>query len=61
MARPFANYIKRCDELLVKIQFLISEISNFDKIIHTCEDEKEILRKFNLVLRKRDRAPETFF
>jgi len=34
--RPFANYIKRCDETLLRINFIEGEMNKFGKEILPC-------------------------
>lgn len=36
--RPFGKYVKRCDEVLVKIQNIVDEITKFEKVVTPCED-----------------------
>lgn len=42
-ARPFANFIKRCEEINVKLNFIDEHMKKFDKNIIKCSDHKEFL------------------
>ena len=42
-AREFSKQVKRCDETLVKIGLLKTEMNNFNKDIIQCEDANLLL------------------
>jgi V-type H+-transporting ATPase subunit a len=45
--RPFANYIKRCDEQLIKLMNIKELMKKFEKEIYPCNDIQYILKYFN--------------
>ncbi|KRX01228.1 hypothetical protein PPERSA_05814 [Pseudocohnilembus persalinus] len=61
ISRPFANIIKRCDELLVKISIFESEFAKFKKYPVKCENYEQLIQKFNKILTGRNQAGQTYF
>lgn len=68
--RPFANYIKRyncnnnikrCDDVLSKIQVLDVEVKRYKKSVTYCPDVRELSAYFKQLLRTRNKAPHTYF
>ena len=48
--RPFANYIKRCDEIHIKIDFFKGELKKFNKKIVKCENYSKLLDYYRKLL-----------
>lgn len=59
-SRPFANFIKRCDETLVRLQYIESELKKFNKPIFKCPDINEFLIYMRNLMEARKKADHTY-
>jgi len=59
-SRPFANFIKRCDELNAKLQYIEAEMKKFNKIILPCPDVSEFLVYIRNLMDTRKKADHTY-
>jgi len=59
--RPYANYIKRCEELEAKVQGIEKEITRFGRRVERCEDIKVFMRGLKDFLATRNKAEHTYF
>lgn len=51
--RPFANYIKRCDDLLNKVGNIETELKKYKKKISYCKDVNLLIRNFKTLIQER--------
>ncbi|CAD8069646.1 unnamed protein product [Paramecium primaurelia] len=61
MNRPFANYVKRCDESLFKLSGIDSLLKQFKKNIIYCEDTQKLLDHFRDIQNSRQKPGHTYF
>jgi V-type H+-transporting ATPase subunit a len=59
-ARPFANYVKRCDEISLKLSFVETEMKKFGRTIIKCDDYVKYLKSLKEYLTNRERAQHTY-
>lgn len=53
ISRPFANYIKRCDDLLSKLDIIEHEVKKYSKKITYCKDVNVLIGNFRTMMRQR--------
>ncbi|CAD8152710.1 unnamed protein product [Paramecium pentaurelia] len=58
--RPFANYIKRCDDLLIKLQLIEHEMKKYYKKITYCKDVNFLIKNFKQIIKERSKASHTY-
>ncbi|CAK75560.1 unnamed protein product (macronuclear) [Paramecium tetraurelia] len=58
--RPFANYIKRCDDLLVKLSLIEHEMKKYQKKITYCKDVNFLIKNFKQLIKERSKASHTY-
>nr|CAI43262.1 V-ATPase a subunit 6_2 isotype of the V0 sector [Paramecium tetraurelia] len=61
MNRPFANYVKRCDEALFKLIGIESLLKQFKKNLIHCEDTQKLLDHFRDIQNSRQKPGHTYF
>ncbi|CAD8075273.1 unnamed protein product [Paramecium primaurelia] len=59
--RPFANYVKRCDDSLFKLSCLELLLKEFKKNLNYCENVEELLDYFSQVQYDRMKPGHTYF
>lgn len=59
--RPFANFIRRCEEMKLKLDFIEEKMNLFGNSIKKCEDYEAFLKHMHNILSKRDKAQNTYF
>ncbi|KAL4479041.1 hypothetical protein ABPG73_022159 [Tetrahymena malaccensis] len=59
--KAFTNYIKRCDEVLFKLNLIKKQMHNFDKEINKPDNFKDLQGYFNKILQQREKAGQTYF
>jgi len=59
--RPYANYIRRCEDLEAKVTSIQHEMGRFEVPIKECEDPKIFLRDLKTFLLTRNKAERTYF
>ena len=59
-ARPFANFIKRCEEINIKLQYIETEMKKFNKPILKCQDVNEFLVYLRNLMESRKKADHTY-
>lgn len=60
-SRPFSNFIRRCDDLRLKIDYIESQMKIFSKNIKKCENYPFFLKNVRNFLSKRERAEKGYF
>ena len=60
-ARPYSTYVKRCEEMEIKIQNIEQEMGKFGKKINRCENVKAFLKNLRDFLGTRNKAEHTYF
>lgn len=61
IARPFANYIKRSDDLLHKLDVISQEVVRYNKPLIKCKDVHELILYLKNTIHSRPKASHTFF
>jgi V-type H+-transporting ATPase subunit a len=51
--RPFANYVKRCDDLLVKLGLIEHEMKKYHKKIVYCKNVHVLISNFKQLIKER--------
>lgn len=59
-SRPFANFIKRCEEVNARLQYIEAEMKKFGKEILRCPDVKEFLTYIRNLMESRKKADHTY-
>ena len=59
--RPFASYIRRSEDLIVKINFIEEEIKNFKRKIIKSPNYNEYQKYMTDFLKEREKAENMFF
>lgn len=59
--RPFSNFIRRCDETRIKLDYIEEQIKIFGKPIKRCKDYDGFLKKLRNQLNSRERAGKAYF
>jgi V-type H+-transporting ATPase subunit a len=59
--RPYANYIRRCEDLEAKVSSIQHEMGRFDVTVKECDDPKIFLRDLRTFLLTRNKAERTYF
>ncbi len=60
-ARPFANFVHRCDEIKIKIEYIEEQMGIFGKPIERCKDLDYFLKNMRSFLGSRDKAEKNYF
>lgn len=61
LTRPYSNYIKRCEEMELKIQSIEQTMAKFNRPIEKCSEYKAFLKSQRDILKKRNKADYTYF
>ncbi|CAD8083665.1 unnamed protein product [Paramecium sonneborni] len=61
MNRPFANYVKRCDDALFKLNGINTLLKQFKKNLIYCNDTQKLLDKFRDIQNLRQKPGHTYF
>eukprot|EP00828_Plagiopyla_frontata_P006505 TRINITY_DN12852_c0_g1_i1.p1 TRINITY_DN12852_c0_g1~~TRINITY_DN12852_c0_g1_i1.p1 ORF type:complete len:252 (+),score=30.75 TRINITY_DN12852_c0_g1_i1:149-904(+) len=61
ISRPYTNCIKRCEDCLQKLQYLISVMNKFNKTIIKCTDAEQFLSNLKVIMNQREKAEHTYF
>lgn len=59
--RPFANYIKRCEDIFTKLDVIQKELTKWQIPVKKCKNHKDFLNNIKIKLNQRDRAARTYF
>jgi len=59
--RPFANFIRRCEETKLKIDYIEEQIRIFGKTVKKCEDHEYFLKNLRTHVSSRGKAESTYF
>lgn len=59
--RPFANFIKRCEDAKLKLDYIEEQMQIFGIPIKRCGDYQYFLKKLRARLASRDKAEKTYF
>lgn len=59
-SRPFANFIKRCEEINAKLQYIEAEMKKFHKSVLKCPDINEFLVYLRNLMESRKKADHTY-
>lgn len=59
--RPFSNFIKRCEEAKLKLDYIEEQMKMFGIPIKRCGDYQYFLKKLRSQLASRDKAEKTYF
>ena len=59
--RPFANFVRRCDEIKVRIDYIEEQMGIFGKPIKRCNDLDYFLKNMRSFLGSREKAEKNYF
>ena len=59
--RPYSNYVRRCEDMEIKINSIEAEMKRFDIPIEKCEEPRLFLRNLKNFLLSRNKADRTYF
>ena len=59
--RPFANFIRRCDEMKLKMDYIEEQIGIFGHTVKRCDDIEYFLKQMRSFMSGRGRAEKNYF
>lgn len=59
-SRPFANFVKRCDDIRTRLEYIEAEMKKFNKPIFKCPDVNEFLVYLRNLMESRKKADHTY-